>query len=419
MKEYFKYFGEVTDCSLMRDRESGKSRGFGFVTFKDPAAVEKVLAQKSHILDGKTVDCKEAVPKSADPNDPSKLAGNFRTKKIFVGGLPHELTETEFVEYFTKYGVVTHSQIMKDRESGKPRGFGFITFDSEDSVEKVLENMKEHKLMGKWVECKKATPTTTSTKNPTSGAVPTNGVSPMKPKMNVGMRPMQFPGYPLNPAGMGSYYNGAMHMPRYPPPAQPYPPYMNEYYNPIPYYEPNLMRPYPDNSPPYTPDTDYAYNYNYPKAASVPEEYKLPLYPSNSSMPSYSSYDTPNNHSDNLSPYSVFPQGNEVPNDHSFHNLGTSKSTGAPSIDYARSFAHPSAYSGFFTESDSSNVSNQNLTNGFKLNSTPVKIQEPEIKEIPFMMPNSKDEKESKNEEEVDEDLDSMSIFEKHLIKKN
>jgi len=156
MKKYFQRFGEVTDSSLMLDRETAKSRGFGFITFKDPRAVEQVLANKTHILDGKTVDCKEAVPKSAD----IVSKDNFRTRKIFVGGLPHELTEENFAKYFSKYGTVLHSQIIKDRDTNKSRGFGFVTFDSEEAVENVIRNLKEHKLMGKWVECKKATPST-------------------------------------------------------------------------------------------------------------------------------------------------------------------------------------------------------------------------------------------------------------------
>jgi len=51
---------------------------------------------------------------------------------------------------------------MKDRDTGKPRGFGFVTFESEDAVEKVIANLKDHKLLDKWVECKKATPSKTN-----------------------------------------------------------------------------------------------------------------------------------------------------------------------------------------------------------------------------------------------------------------
>jgi hypothetical protein len=64
----------------------------------------------------------------------------------------------QFSAYFSKFGKVTEAQIMKDRENSKPRGFGFIMFDSEDAVERVLAKIKEHKLLDKWVECKKATP---------------------------------------------------------------------------------------------------------------------------------------------------------------------------------------------------------------------------------------------------------------------
>ena len=47
---------------------------------------------------------------------------------------------------------------MKDRESGKSRGFGFVTFETEEAVDQVIVKLKEHKLLDKWVECKKATP---------------------------------------------------------------------------------------------------------------------------------------------------------------------------------------------------------------------------------------------------------------------
>jgi RNA recognition motif-containing protein len=47
---------------------------------------------------------------------------------------------------------------MYDRGTNRPRGFGFITYEDEDSVESVLENFNNNYISGKWVECKKATP---------------------------------------------------------------------------------------------------------------------------------------------------------------------------------------------------------------------------------------------------------------------
>lgn len=54
LKEYFSQYGEVIECTVMRDGPTGRSRGFGFLTFKDPKTVNIVMV-KEHYLDGKIV----------------------------------------------------------------------------------------------------------------------------------------------------------------------------------------------------------------------------------------------------------------------------------------------------------------------------------------------------------------------------
>lgn len=67
-----------------------------------------------------------------------------------------EITTSEFTAYFSQYGYIEDSIVMKDRVSGKARGFGFVTFEKDQSVENVMKNYDNHFIRGKWIECKRA-----------------------------------------------------------------------------------------------------------------------------------------------------------------------------------------------------------------------------------------------------------------------
>ena len=54
LRDYFARFGELADCVIMQDKNTGKFRGFGFVTFRDATVINAILA-KTHVIDGKTV----------------------------------------------------------------------------------------------------------------------------------------------------------------------------------------------------------------------------------------------------------------------------------------------------------------------------------------------------------------------------
>ncbi|XP_046363576.1 RNA-binding protein Musashi homolog 2-like isoform X4 [Haliotis cracherodii] len=151
LREYFGKYGEIKETMVMKDPATKRSRGFGFVTYRDPASVEKVLASGPHALDSKTVDPKVAFPRKAQP----KMV--TRTKKIFVGGLSASTTIEDVKNYFSKYGDIEDAMLMFDKTTNRHRGFGFVTFEQEDVVEKICE-IHFHEINQKMVECKKAQP---------------------------------------------------------------------------------------------------------------------------------------------------------------------------------------------------------------------------------------------------------------------
>ncbi|XP_026454350.1 heterogeneous nuclear ribonucleoprotein D0-like [Papaver somniferum] len=164
LKDHFKKFGEVVEAVIIKHRDTRSLKGFGYVHFSDPSVADKVLF-KRHVILGRLVGVEKAAPKpGVGHNNPynqkgfskksSENDGQFRTKKIFVGGLPHSLTEEEFKAYFEKFGRTTDVVLPCTPSKDRHKGFGFVTFDSEEAVENVMQK-RFHELYGKAVEVKR------------------------------------------------------------------------------------------------------------------------------------------------------------------------------------------------------------------------------------------------------------------------
>ncbi|XP_019437884.1 PREDICTED: heterogeneous nuclear ribonucleoprotein 1-like [Lupinus angustifolius] len=169
LRNHFARYGNVLDSTISVDRITRNPRGFGFVTFSDLSAAVKAL-QDTHVVLGRTVEVKRAIPRSEQQHQnqmQNRVASNYcsnecsgdqiRTKKIFVGGLSSSISEEEFRRYFERFGRITDVVVMQDSVTHRPRGFGFITFDSEKSVENAVVQ-SFHDLNGRQVEVKRAVP---------------------------------------------------------------------------------------------------------------------------------------------------------------------------------------------------------------------------------------------------------------------
>ena len=189
-ESYFKEFGTLTSCKLMMDQATGRGRGFGFIEYADASSVQSVLNAAPHSIDGKQVEAKQNTLRP-------RGGGSKNAKKIYVGGIDFNATDVDVRQYFnTNIGEVADVILVPDKNdhTKNHKGFGFVTFLDESSVQKAI-NQRDHVINGRKCEAKSATSNTKSNNGGGGGGGYNGGGAPGY---------QQQPQQPYN--GGGSYY---------------------------------------------------------------------------------------------------------------------------------------------------------------------------------------------------------------------
>jgi len=151
LNDYFAKYGEITDCVVIKDSETQRSKGFGFVTYATEQEADSCMSERPHTLHERQIDVKRAVSRE----ESSKPGAHVQVKKCFIGGVKKGMTEDQLRNYFEQFGTISDFEVPKDRESGEPRGFAFVTFDDFDVVDKLVAK-RMHDIDGNQCEVKKA-----------------------------------------------------------------------------------------------------------------------------------------------------------------------------------------------------------------------------------------------------------------------
>lgn len=164
LKEIFGQYGEIMDCVVIKDKETGTSRGFAFVTFKDEDSVENILAwddsnsklKNTYEVDGKVADVKRAIPR-----DNNEEGAHADVTKLFIGGLAPDVTSEDVQEELNKRhgnaqcGSISSITIKMD-DQGKSKCFGFITVTSKHIADRLAIKEETIEIHGKKGSLKKA-----------------------------------------------------------------------------------------------------------------------------------------------------------------------------------------------------------------------------------------------------------------------
>ncbi|KAK5168511.1 hypothetical protein LTR04_006589 [Oleoguttula sp. CCFEE 6159] len=168
----FEEFGEIVGCRVITDRDSGRSKGFGYVEFANAADAAKAKAAKhEQELDGRPMNVDFSAPRDNNKGDFKDKAQGRANKfgdrqnnppqdTLFVGNVSFEATPDMFSEYFGEYGTITRVSLPTDQETGALKGFGYIGFSSVEEATAAHEALNGAEIAGRAIRLDYATPRT-------------------------------------------------------------------------------------------------------------------------------------------------------------------------------------------------------------------------------------------------------------------
>ncbi len=78
--------------------------------------------------------------------------------KVYVGNLPFSVDDGALKELFSSFGDIAEATVIKDKYSGRSKGFGFVTFSSDEDAKKAISEMDGKDMQGRNLKVNEAKP---------------------------------------------------------------------------------------------------------------------------------------------------------------------------------------------------------------------------------------------------------------------
>ncbi|KAK7941031.1 uncharacterized protein PG986_013418 [Apiospora aurea] len=153
LREAFSKFGNIEDIMISRD-QTGRSRGFGFVTFDSAEAASNAVEEcNQSFWHGRRI--RVEIRKSSN-----EAGGNTRstprptrrtepTRALYIGNIPYETSDADLNKLFRDLDNVVDVRVAVDRNTGWPRGFAHADFADVESATKAHEKISQMQLGGR------------------------------------------------------------------------------------------------------------------------------------------------------------------------------------------------------------------------------------------------------------------------------
>merc|ERR1719350_1476596 len=151
VEDFFSSVGKVRDVKLIVCNKTRRFKGIAYVEFKDLESVPLALGLSGQKLVG--------VPVVVQPSQAEKnRVGNYSDPmvrpekgpmKLYIGSLHFNITEDMLKGIFEPFGRIHSIQLMKDPETDRSKGYGFITYNEAEDAKKAMEHLNGFELAGR------------------------------------------------------------------------------------------------------------------------------------------------------------------------------------------------------------------------------------------------------------------------------
>ncbi|KAI5179627.1 hypothetical protein NEOKW01_0090 [Nematocida sp. AWRm80] len=145
LQELFGKFGTIKEIRIPKSRDTDKGKGFAYIEFENKESCKEALSLSGTECDGRrlVVDFAKPPVKSDEYNARERQPrqqNNEDGVTVFLGNVPFEFDKDEFFDYLCTFASVRDLRVPTDRETGRPKGFAFASFENFSEANKLINS---------------------------------------------------------------------------------------------------------------------------------------------------------------------------------------------------------------------------------------------------------------------------------------
>jgi heterogeneous nuclear ribonucleoprotein A1/A3 len=142
LRSVFTPYGELEEAVVITDKISGRSKGYGFITFRYIDGAILALKDPSKKIDGRITVVQLASPGLSEKSAPNSAqkAADLALRKIFVGNVLPDMSSERLLSHFSTYGEIEEGPLGFDKQTGKFRGFALFVYKTVSGAQAALAN---------------------------------------------------------------------------------------------------------------------------------------------------------------------------------------------------------------------------------------------------------------------------------------